>query len=216
MSYANERKLLVDVGRRLYDKGYVPGTDGNLSILVEKSTILITPSGTAKGHLHERDLVLVNIEGNLIAGDKKPSSEMLMHLFAYARRPDIKACCHAHPPYATAFSVVGKQLPANILPEVVLSVGQIALTEYAPPGTEMVPKSLEKFIKNHSAFMLKNHGVLTIGKDLEEAYHRMETVEHFAKILYIAQGSGTIGHLDDSEVKRLEKIREATIQEGGQ
>lgn len=213
MNYSAERTLMVEIGRRLYRNGFVPGTDGNISGLVDRDKMLITPSGSAKGFLKPEDLILVDPSGGLISGDRKPSSEMLMHLFVYQRRPDIKACCHAHPPYATAMSIIGRGLPPDILPEVILSVGDIPLTDYAPPGTEAVPQALEPFINDHVAFMLRNHGVLTIGRDLEEAFYRMETVEHFAKIFYIARGAGEIDHLDNPEIERLRKIAEAIRQE---
>ncbi|UCD94312.1 MAG: class II aldolase/adducin family protein [Candidatus Zixiibacteriota bacterium] len=208
MSYTAERKLLVEFGRRLYEKGFVAGTDGNLSLLVDRDTLLITPSGAAKGRMCTDDPVLVNIEGKVLSGKRKPSSEMLLHLFVYKKRPDVKACCHAHPPYATAFSAVRKELPDNILPEIIISVGRIPLTEYAPPGTEAVPKSLEPFVNDYEAFLLANHGVLTVGRTLDDAFNKMETVEHFARILYIAAGIGAVSFLEDSEVRRLEKVRD--------
>jgi len=211
MKNDEQRNLIVEFGRRLYQNGFVPGTDGNLSVRVDDN-ILITPSGAAKGYMTPADPVLIDPDGNLLDGHKKPSSETLMHLYVYKNRPDIGACCHAHPPYATAFSIIGRPLPSDVLPEVILSLGDIPLTEYAPPGTEAVPASLEKFIDGHAAFILRNHGVLTIGTDMEEAYNRMETVEHFAKIFYIAQGAGDINHLDKSETERLRKIAEALKQ----
>ncbi|MEW5923658.1 MAG: class II aldolase/adducin family protein [Candidatus Zixiibacteriota bacterium] len=213
MNYSAERNLMVEIGRRLYRDGFVPGTDGNLSCLVDNDKILITPSGSAKGLLDPDDLILVDSKGVLISGKGKPSSELLMHLFVYQSRTDIRACCHAHPPYATALTVLGRKLPGDVLPEAILSVGEIPLTDYAPPGTDAVPDSLKGLIDKHVAFMLRNHGVLTIGGDLEESFYRMETVEHFAKIFYIAQGAGEIVHLDNSEVERLMKIGEAIRQE---
>ena len=207
---------MVDFGRRLHEKGFIAGTDGNLSLMVDKDLLLITPTGVPKGYLQEFDMILVNLQGELIAGKKSPSSELPMHLFIYKNRPGIKACCHAHPRYATAFSIIGKALPSDILPEVVLSVGEIPLIPYAPPGTEALPRSLENHIEKHTAFILQNHGALTIGRNLEEAYNRMETVEHFAGIVYIAELMGTVNHLDESEVKRLEKIRNSLKQVNGQ
>ncbi len=138
---------------------------------------------------------------------------LLMHLAVYKARPDILACCHAHPPYATAFSIIGRPLPSNILPEVIVTIGEIPLTEYAPPGTEAVPKALEKHLGNHQAFLLRNHGVLTIGKSLEEAFCRMETVEHYAKIVYIAESRGKLNILDHDEILRLEEIRRELMRD---
>jgi len=203
MSYSKERQEIVMYGRLLYDRGYLAGKDGNLSIKLSDGTILITPSGVAKGFLDEVDMAVVDADGKQISSNRKASSESLMHLYVYKMRPEINACCHAHPPYSTAFSIVGKSLPSNILPEVVLTVGEVPITEYASPGTDEVPRSLDKYISDHSAFILRNHGVLTIGRTAEEAYHRMETVEHYAKIIYIAENMGEMKCLDPDQIGRL-------------
>nr|MBN2278164.1 class II aldolase/adducin family protein [candidate division Zixibacteria bacterium] len=206
MNYQPERKLIAEFGRFLDRKGLVAGCDGNLSLRVEENRILVTPSGFSKGRLSENDLVLVDLDGRPVNGTGKPSSETAMHLFVYESRPDINACCHAHPVYATAFAVIGKELPWDILPEVVLTVGHIPLTNFAPPGTDAVPRSLEPYIADHEAFLLKSHGVLTLGKTMETAINRMETVEHLARIAYIAGQMGTLNSLDRAEIKRLQGV----------
>jgi L-fuculose-phosphate aldolase len=212
MIHQIEKQEIVRFGHLLYQKGFIAGSDGNLSIRLNDGNILITPSGLPKGFLDEDNMVVIDPKGKPILGSQKPSSEYLMHLYVYQKRPDIKACCHAHPPYSTAFSVVERVLPANILPEVVLFVGNIPLTEYGSPGTLEVPKTLEKYIAGNDAFMLRNHGILTIGRTLAEAYYRMETVEHYSKIIYIAESAGKLNFLDIDEVKRLEKMRESFKQ----
>lgn len=209
MPYTNEIKQIIEIGRRLYDKGFIAGVDGNLSVRLNSREILITATGISKGFLDPEDVVIVDYGGNTLSGDRKPSSEMKMHLAVYNGRENVHACCHAHPPYATAFSVVEKILPPNILPEVILTLGQIPLVEYAPPGTAAVPRALEKYLKEHDGFILTNHGVLTLGRNLFEAFYRMETVEHYAKIIYIAEQSGKLNFLDLDEVRRLEKLRES-------
>ncbi|MEP0828532.1 MAG: class II aldolase/adducin family protein [bacterium] len=209
MPYTNEIKQIIEIGRRLYDKGFIAGVDGNLSIRLNSREILITATGISKGFLVPEDVVIVDYSGKTLSGDRKPSSEMKMHLAVYNGRENVHACCHAHPPYATAFSVVEKILPPNILPEVILTLGQIPLVEYAPPGTAAVPRALEKYLKEHDGFILTNHGVLTLGRNLFEAFYRMETVEHYAKIIYIAEQSGKLNFLDLDEVRRLEKLRES-------
>ncbi len=208
MPYSKEIEQVIEIGRRLYAKGFIAGVDGNLSIRPNSREILITATGVSKGFLEPEDLVVVDYAGKTVSGDRKPSSEMKMHLAVYNGRDNIHACCHAHPPYATAFSVVEKILPPNILPEVILTLGQIPLVEYAPPGTAAVPRALERFLKEHDGFILTNHGVLTLGRNLFEAFYRMETVEHYAKIIYIAEQSGKLNFLDLDEVRRLEKLRE--------
>lgn len=208
MPYSKEIEQVIEIGRRLYAKGFIAGVDGNLSIRLNSREILITATGVSKGFLEPEDLVVADYTGKTVSGDRQPSSEMKMHLAVYNGRDNIHACCHAHPPYATAFSVVEKILPPNILPEVVLTLGQIPLVEYAPPGTAAVPRALEKHLKEHDSFILTNHGVLTLGRNLFEAFYRMETVEHYAKIIYIAEQSGKLNFLDLDEVRRLEKLRE--------
>jgi L-fuculose-phosphate aldolase len=213
MGYESDRVKLVEFGRLLYVNGFIAGTDGNLSVRVEKDLILITAAGVAKGFLKTDDLISVNPSGEVLSGSKRPSSEILMHLYVYNRRPLVGACCHAHPPYATAHAASGVSLPADVLPEAIITLGEIPLTEYASAGTSAVAESLAPFIENHNAFLLGNHGVLTIGRSLEEAYNRMETVEHLAKITYIARHIGNVRHLDQSEIQRLERIREALFGE---
>jgi L-fuculose-phosphate aldolase len=206
MSYTSQRIEIVEYGHLLYEKDLTSGTGGNLSIHV-KNKLLITPSGESLGFLYKDGLVVIDKKGEKISGYADPSSEKLMHIFVYKNRRDIRACCHAHPPCATAFSVTGQKLQSDILPETILILGEIAITDYAPPGTDAVPKALEKFIADHDVFILKNHGVLTLGRNMEEAYFRMETVEHLAKITYIAQSLGKINLLEKNEVARLNEIR---------
>ncbi len=201
------KKQITVIGRKLADRGLIAGTDGNISIRLDDDRILITPAGLAKGELSTEDIVTVDINGKKLQGSREPSSEMLMHLFVYKNRPEIKACVHAHPPQATAFAVAGVDLADDILPEVVLFVGKIPLTDYAPPGTDELPKSLEPYIENSNAFLLRNHGLLTIGRSPEEAYNRHETVEHYAKIVHLARGLGSLNRIPAEDFERLERIR---------
>lgn len=204
---------IVEIGSRLYKRGLIAGTDGNISALIEPGRVMITPAGRSKGRLEPEEMIVIDDSGQKISGKLKASSEMAMHLYLYSNRPDISACVHAHPPYATAFAVAGISLSDKILPEIILSVGNIALTEYAPPGTSALPRSLDPFITDHNAFLLKNHGLVTIGSDLEEAYQRLEAIEHFARILYLAKRLGSADVLDTDEVLRLEAIRKSTIED---
>ncbi len=201
------KKDLAQFGERLYQRGLVAGTDGNLSARLSDGRIMITPSGLPKGFLSPEDMVVVDENGKILQGSRKPSSEMPMHLFVYRNRPDINSCIHSHAPYLTAFAIAGIQLAANILPEIVLSVGNIPLTAYAPPGTEEVAKSLEPHIEQNNAFALRNHGLLTIGHSLEEAYNRHETVEHYARIVYLARKLGELQNIPSDDFQRLEKMR---------
>jgi len=201
------KRAVVEIGKRLSQRGLVSGTDGNISVRLDDDRILITPAGMAKGQLSPDDMVVVDINGKKLAGNAEPSSEMRMHLFAYQNRSDVGACVHAHPPYSTAFAVAGIEPAEDILPEVVVFVGKIALTDYAPPGTDEVPKALAPHIQDHSAFLLRNHGLLTLGHDLEEAYNRHETVEHYLQVVHLAHQLGKLNRLPGDDFQRLESIR---------
>lgn len=212
-SHNPTRNALVAIGRRLYERGMLAGTDGNLSARLPDGNILVTPSGAAKGSLEPGDLVIVDPDGKPVDRHRRASSELAMHLAIYRSRPDINACVHSHAPHATAFPVAGEPLPDDILPEVVLFVGPIAFTDYAPPGTEAVPASLSPFVSDHDAFLLKNHGLLTIGVNLEEAWHRHETVEHYARILLLARQLGHVDHIPADDFRRLTEMRAQQVSE---
>ena len=208
MSIKNESKTLTNYCHLLYKNGMIAGFDGNYSVKIDSNSILITPSGKPKGFLKLEDLITIDISGKKISGEGKPSSETAMHLQVYQNRPEIKSCCHAHPPHATAFATSDKRLPENVLPEILLSVGDIARTEYIPTGVVEEWDKLTKYILKNNAVLLANHGVLTLGTDIEEAYFRMETIEHFAKIAFIGETLGGLKTLDSNEIARLNRIRE--------
>ena len=207
MSIKNISSILIKFCHLLDKNGLIAGFDGNFSAKLDNNSILITPSGLPKGFLEPEDLIVVDFSGDKISGRGEPSSETAMHIQVYQNRPEIKACCHAHPSYATAFASAGKRLPNNVLPEVLLSVGNMELTEYIPTGVAEEWVKLAKYIKKNNAVLLANHGVLTLGQDIGEAYFRMETVEHFAKIAYLGESLGGLKSLDSKEVTRLTKIR---------
>ena len=212
-SFSPERKI-IEIGRKLYLRGMLAGTDGNISMRLEGGHIMITPAGRPKGELAADDLVTVDSDGKHIHGRLAASSETAMHLYVYRQRPEVMGCVHSHAPYATAFAVSGKQLDADVLPEVVVFVGDIPTAAYAPPGTEAVPDSLAPYIDNCSAFLLKNHGLLTVGSSLEQAYHRHETVEHYARILTLARQLGGINSLPPDDVRRLSAMRRKLDTQG--
>jgi L-fuculose-phosphate aldolase len=202
------RKQIVEVGRRLWQRGYVAANDGNLSVRLSDGRIVITPTGVSKGFLEAGSLVVVSGEGTRLGGRLEPTSEIRMHLFAYARRPDVRAVVHAHPPKATGFSAAGVPLAQCVLPEVILSLGDVPTAPYATPSTEEVAGSIERFIDGYNAMLLKRHGVLTLGSDIFEAYWRMETVEHVADIALVAKLLGGASPLSSEEVRKLLKVRE--------
>ena len=203
---------IIDIGQRLARKGFIAGADGNISVRLSPGEIMVTPSGLPKGSLAPDDLVVVDQAGNHLRGSRRASSELLMHLYVYQQRPEVLACVHSHPPTTTAFAVAGQALPTDILPEVILVVGEIPLTIYAATGTEEVPRALAPYIERCDAFMLRNHGLLTIGRSLEEAWARHETVEHYAKIVHLASQLGPVNPLPEAEVRRLKGMRERLLQ----
>ena len=205
---------LVRAGKILAQKGFVAGSDGNLSVRLDEHKILVTPGGLPVGELSVEDVVTVAPDGQPLKGRHRPTSELAMHLMVYRSRPDAAACVHSHAPHATAFAVAGICLPEDVLPEVALLVGPVALTDYAPPGTAAVPAALEPFIGDHDAFLLRNHGLLTIGRSLDEALHRHEIVEQFARILGLARSLGNVNHIPREEVERLRALRRQAAETG--
>lgn len=202
------KKDIVEVGRRVYNRGYVASNDGNISARVDEKRVLITPTGVSKGFMRPEDIILVDLQGKVLAGNKKPSSEVFMHLRIYQERADINSVCHAHPVYATGFAVAGMALDQCVLPEVVVVLGSIPLVEYGTPGTDEFYTPVLKYLKDHDAFLLANHGALTIGKDVFNAYHKMETIEHFAHIAFVAQQLGQVNVLSRDQVEKLLDLRE--------
>ncbi|MEM3342363.1 MAG: class II aldolase/adducin family protein [Thermoplasmata archaeon] len=208
------KKRLCFIGKTAYERGYIAGSEGNFSVLTYEKHLLITPSGLSKGFLEPDDIVETDMDGNLVRyGSKslraslKPSSEIKMHLVAYKKRNDIAAAVHAHPPYATAFALAGIPLTPCILPEVVVTIGAVPLAKYATPSTEEVPKSIEGIIVRCDAVLLANHGVLTVGKTIDDAFIKLETVEHLAKVYFLSLLLGNVNYLTDEEVEKLRTAR---------
>lgn len=188
--YESARREICDVCHLLYERGYVVSNDGNVSLRVGENRILITPSGVGKGRMTEDMLVLCDLDGNVLAGDRHPSSESRMHLMIYRERADVGAVVHAHPPMSTAFAICRKPLKERYLAEMVVGLGEVPVTEFAMLSTEEVPNSVKPFVQDHSAVLLANHGALTWGPSLLSAFDRMETVEQTAKVYYYVSRLG--------------------------
>jgi L-fuculose-phosphate aldolase len=198
---------LVQVGKRMYDRGYVASNDGNISARIDDETVIITPTGVSKGFMTSDMMVVVNMDGKVVGGCSKPSSEVFMHLQVYKDRPDVNSVCHSHPPYATGFACAGIPLDQCVLPEVIIALGQIPLVEYGTPGTAEFYEPVVPLLEDYDAFLLANHGALTVGHDVLNAYHKMETLEHFAHIAYVANQVGHLNILDKKQVKKLTDMR---------
>jgi L-fuculose-phosphate aldolase len=200
---------IVRVCRRLYERGLIAGPDGNVSVRLDDGSILATPSGMSKIDVAPDDLVVVRLDGSVIAGERKPSSELRMHLRMYACRPDVRAVVHAHPPTATGFAVAGESFMAPVLPEVILQMGQVPLVRYATPGTDALADAIEPYVRaGNDALLLANHGATTCGPSLLVAHQRMESVEHAARIILAARAVGRVNELSDADVKALRPVRE--------
>lgn len=210
MSYnlINLKKQIVEVGRRMYERGYVASNDGNISAKVDDERVVITPTGVSKGYITTDMMVVVDMEGKVLNGDRKASSEVFMHIQVYKDRPDVRSVCHSHPPYATGYAVAGIPLDKCVLPEVIIALGNIPIVEYGTPGTDEFYKPVVPLLQDYDAFLLANHGALTVGKDVLNAYHKMETLEHFAHITYVAQQVGNLNVLNKDQVKKLTDQRE--------
>jgi L-fuculose-phosphate aldolase len=202
------KRAIVEVGQRIYRNGYVVSSDGNISVRVSEDRIWATPSGLCKGMLTEDQIVLCDMEGKRVSGTLKPSSEIGMHLMLYRERPDIRAVVHAHPPTATGFAVAGIPLTPCVLPEVVITLGEVPLAAYGTPGTPELSEPIREYVRDHDAYLLQNHGATTVGPDLMNAYFKMETLEHFAKIALVAHQLGGVGALSNADVQKLMGIRE--------
>lgn len=207
------REQIVRFGRMLHERGFVAATDGNLSVRLDENRILVTPTCMSKGCMRPADLVIVDNEGRLVKGRRRVSSEIAMHLLIYRLRPDVRGIVHAHPPTATGFAAAGMALNQPLVCEVVIGLGSIPLAKYGTPGTPELTAALEPLIPHYDALLMSNHGVVAYGPDLEQAYMKMETVEHFAKIALVTHQLGTQQPLGAAEVEKLIVVR-AKYQNG--
>lgn len=200
-------KEIIEAGRRMYAKDLVASNDGNISARLSDTEVLITATGICKGDLLPEHILTVDMEGNLISGDYKPTSEIKMHLAVYKARPDVMAIAHAHPQTATAFAVARLGLDRISLPEAVFALGKVALADYGTPSTHEIPDAVVKVVDQGEAVLLANHGAITFGKTVQEAYFNMETLEHFAKISLNARMLGGEHFLTEKEAEDLFRIR---------
>lgn len=206
-SEAQHRLDICTVGKWMYERQFIVACEGNISVRLDENRILTTPTCMNKGMLHPNDLVVTTLDGHQLAGDRKFSSEIAMHLLFYRMRPDVNAVCHAHPATATGFAAAGRSLNKALLPEVIIGLGQIPLVRYATPGTPELSDAMEPFVPHYDALLLANHGAVTCGPDLLTAFFRMETIEHFAKILQSAELAGDPVLLSSREVAKLMAAR---------
>jgi len=208
MDEQTARREICRVGQLLYDRSYVVSSDGNISVRLDDGRILATPTMTCKGRMTEDCLATTDTSGRPLT-ERKPSSELAMHLLIYAERPDVRAVCHAHPPHGTAFAVAGLAIDQPILSEVILTLGCVPLASYGTPSTEELSDAMRPLIKHHNALLMANHGAVAYGSDLWQAFDRLETLEHTARIAILSRILGGSRNLPTDAIEKLINVREA-------
>ena len=204
---SQHRNDIIEICKRVYRNGWVASNDGNISIRISTDEVLCTPTGRSKGYLTPDQLVKVDMDGNKLEGALEASSEVKIHLDVYKHKEGVYAAVHAHPPYATAHAVAGIPLDQCVIPEIIISLGAIPLTEYGTPSTQEIPDNIRKYLKDYNAFLMQNHGAFTIGADVYQAYYRMESVELFAKINLLARTLGNVNNISEENVRKIMEMR---------
>ena len=217
MSEKKAKKAILDIGQRMYVRNFVAANDGNISIRTGENEVWATPTGVSKGFMKKKMLVKVDLEGNVLEGTKKPSSELKMHLRAYQENPELLSVCHAHPPICTCFAIAGIPLDVPVLAEAVITLGDVPVAPYAELGSKEVPEVIAPYCHTHNGVLLANHGAVTWAGDPYSAYYRLESMEYYANILMI---TGKIlkeqNTLTEEQVERLLAMREKFgIKRGG-
>jgi L-fuculose-phosphate aldolase len=204
------KKQIIEMGRRIWTRGYVAANDGNITVKLNDHELLTTPTGVSKGFMTVDMICKCDMTGKVISSSPgyRPSSEVKMHLEVYKERPDIQSVVHAHPPFATSFAVAGIPLNKCVLPEAIIVMGAVPIAPYGLPSTMEIPDRMRPHIKNSDVILLENHGALTLGTDLLNAYHKMETLEHTASIVWKAIQLGNMNVLPPDERDRLMTLRE--------
>ena len=201
------KKEICEVGLKLWQKGFVAANDGNISVKISDNEFYCTPTGVSKASLTPDMIIKVDKDGKKLEGKLNPSSEIKMHMRVYRERPDVTAVVHAHPPVATAFTVADIDLDQYVLPEAVLTIGAVPTCDYGTPSTMEIPDSLDPYIQNHDAFLLRNHGALTVGCNLTKAFFVMEEVEFNAVICKHAMDLGAVHEISSEQLKKLMDLR---------
>ncbi|HCS52111.1 MAG TPA: aldolase [Planctomycetaceae bacterium] len=202
----NDRKLkeqICEIGRRVYNKGFAAANDGNISIRVGENEVLCSPTMICKGFMEPDDICAVDLDGNQLAGKRKRTSEILLHLAIMKERPDVKAVVHCHPPHATAFAVTREPIPQCILPEVEVFMGEVPMAPYETPGGLEFAETVVPFLKATNTIILNNHGTVSFGKDLQEAYWKTEILDAYCRILILSKQLGGVTYLNEQKSREL-------------
>ena len=203
------KQEICEIGKRIYNQGMVASNDGNISVKLNEHEFLCTPTGVSKGFMTPEFICKVNENGEVLQANPgfRPSSEIKMHLRVYSLRPDVQSVVHAHPMYATAYAISGKALTKPIMPEAVISLGCVPLARYGLPSTDEISDAVEEYLPYFDAVLLENHGALTYSDSLLAAYHKMEAVEFYAKMLYLSTQIGGPQEFSRKQVEDLYEIR---------
>jgi L-fuculose-phosphate aldolase len=197
------KEQICEIGRRVYNRGFAAANDGNISIRLNDREILCSPTMVSKGFMKPADLCKVDYEGKQLAGTRKRSSEILLHLAVYKNRPDVKAVVHCHPPHATAFAVAQQPIPQCVLPEVEVFLGEVPTAIYETPGTQKFADTIVPHLKSSNTIILANHGTVTFGPDLEKAFWNSEIIDAYCRILILAKQLGNISYFTQQQSKEL-------------
>lgn len=217
MSEKQAKEAILDIGQRMYVRNFVAANDGNISIKTGENEIWATPTGVSKGFMKKKMLVKVDLEGKVLEGTYKPSSELKMHLRAYKENPDIQSVCHAHPPICTSFAIAGIPLDTPVLAEAIITLGDVPVAPYAELGSQEVPEVIAPYCHTHNGVLLANHGAVTWAEDAYAAYYRLESMEYYANILLITgKILGKQNEFTKEQIDRLLAMREKFgIKRGG-
>jgi L-fuculose-phosphate aldolase len=203
------REQMCEIGRRVYAKGFVAANDGNISFRLSEDRVLCTPTRVSKGFMKPDELCIVDLDGKQVAGKSKRSSEILLHLSVMKARPDVRACLHSHPPHATAFAVAHEPIPKCILPEFEVFLGEVAIAPYETPGTQAFADTVLPYVHDTDTIILANHGTITYGSDLQDAYFKTEIIDAYCRILILAKQLGTVNYYSDEKAAELIRIKPA-------
>ena len=206
------KREICDIGRRLWSRAYVDGNGGNISVRVAENLVLCTPTLVSKGFMQPEDLALVDMQGTMLAGGKRRTSELLMHLAIFAAQPKAKAVVHAHPPTATGYAVCGIQPPSCMVPEMEIFIGQVGVADYITPGTHAMGEAVARLALQHNTILMANHGVVSWGFGVEDAYFKMEILEAYCKTMLVTAQLGRLGsaarHIPGPQMRELLAIKQ--------
>lgn len=207
MSEWKLREEMCEVGRRVYNKGFAAANDGNISYRLGEDRVLCTPTRVSKGFMKPDDLCIVDMDGKQVSGKRKRSSEILLHLAIMKARPDVKSCVHCHPPHATAFAVAHEPIPKCTMPEFEVFLGEVAITPYETPGGQAFADTVVPYVKDTDVIILANHGTITAGSDLMDAYFKTEIIDAYCRILILTKQLGRVNYYSDDKAAELLKLK---------